>query len=351
MSTGKWALHFANHGHKSFLITRSRSPLIQEMANQPVGLCVVRGKDYLAPQASWQIRQFIKANSITAIYLHSLRDLWILRPALTCMPQVQVFGFARMFLRGINKKDFMHRFMYRRMERLLAHSHAQLEHLLKCLPIEAEKCQVIPNGVDLSKFQPGTASSDVRASLGVTDSNQKLIGLIGRLDRQKGQIELAEAARALRLRFPDARYVFVGGATRGEPSIREQLERIIQESKLGEVIQFTEFRKDVAAVMRALDILVMPSYEESFGNVLIEAMACKRVCLGTRAGGVPEIIEHHKTGVLVEPQNSQSLAEGIAYLLDHEEHAQKMIATAYEKVLRQYDIERVFAQVASFLGR
>jgi glycosyltransferase involved in cell wall biosynthesis len=203
---------------------------------------------------------------------------------------------------------------------------------------------IIPNGVDVTRFQPRPKREDIRHAWGV-DNEHYLFGLIGRLDRQKGSMEFVEAAAEVLRTFPNARFVMVGGNTLGE----EEFDRLILDRlralSLTGVVMLTDFRKDIPAVMNALDAFVMPSYEENFANVMLEALASGLPCIGTRSGGTPELLDHGQAGLLCTPQSALSLSESMAQLLSDPGLNVRLRVHARERALNEYDMSLIFRRI------
>lgn len=169
-----------------------------------------------------------------------------------------------------------------------------------------KKVVTVHNPVDLESFRPTAPDEKLRAAFGAAPGDV-LVGVVGRLVEFKGHRYLIEAADAIARECGagECRMKFV---IVGDGPLMEECRRRASESAAADGIVFTGHRDDVAAVMNALDIFVLPSVEEHFGRVVIEAMACEKPVVATRAGGVPEIIEDGVSGLLVEPCDSAALA-------------------------------------------
>lgn len=344
MSSVKMTRLFAQRGHLSFEICQPDSPIHRALTEQGLEARTVKAGTYLSPRATLAIRKWIRDEKVDALFLHSMKDIWLVTPALMGLPEVKLFGFARMFFKDVNKKDFGHTLMYKRLTKMIALSHIQAGHLARCLPVPPEKFIVIPNGVDVERFQPRPRRQDIRASWGVSDENI-LFGLIGRLDRQKGSFEFIEAAAQVLREEPRARFVLVGGNTIGEEEIDRAARELLKKLDLGSRVILTDFRKDIPDVMNALDVFVMPSYEENFGNVLLEALASGLPTIGTDSGGTPEILDRGETGLLCEPRSATSLARSMLQLIGSPTLREDLSQRAREKALREYDMEKVFDRI------
>jgi glycosyltransferase involved in cell wall biosynthesis len=347
MSSVKFTRLFHEAGHRSFEICLPDSPIAKALDEHGLQKRAVTARNYFSPKTTLAVRRWLKEEKVEAIFLHSLKDIWLVTPALMGMPNVKLFGFARMFFKDVNKKDFGHTRMYSRLNQMIALSHIQKEYLARCLPIPLEKFTVIPNGVDIDRFQPRARRDDIRAEWGVQPEH-KLFGLIGRLDRQKGSLEFVEAAAELLKTHPETRFVLVGGNTLGEGDFDKLILKRLEELNLKERVILTDFRKDIPAVMNALDIFVMPSYEENFGNVLLESLASGVPTIGTNSGGTPEILDRGRTGYLCEPKDPASLARAMKAMCDPRlahDFAQK----ARAKAMAEYDMRVVYKRVEDLI--
>jgi glycosyltransferase involved in cell wall biosynthesis len=142
-----------------------------------------------------------------------------------------------------------------------------------------------------------------------------VIGTVGQIHPLKGQAEFLEAARTVAERVPSAIFCVVGSAM--GPDVRyleHELRAKVLQWGLKDRFRFTGFRTDVARIIHALDILVTPSYSESFGRVVVEGMAAGRAVVASECGGIPEIIEDGVTGILVPVGDARALADAIVDL-------------------------------------
>jgi glycosyltransferase involved in cell wall biosynthesis len=140
--------------------------------------------------------------------------------------------------------------------------------------------------------------------------------MVGRVTHWKGQEVLAEAAGVVLQNHPDAHFVAVGGYFADEVHYLEKLKSLISRLGLNGRFHLADYRPNVTAVYRALDIFVLPSRKpEPFGRVTVEAMMQGRAVIATNHGGTCELIEEGVTGVLVPPSDSRALVNAIERLL------------------------------------
>lgn len=180
---------------------------------------------------------------------------------------------------------------------------------------QPERVITVRNGIAADR-RPGAGRS-LRRRLGIAPE-QLVVGTVGVLRPGKG-IDLALAAAAsLRPRFPGLRLLVVGDGP-------ERMELQRRARGLGDCVIFTGHRQDVMELLDAMDVLVHPSSFDAFPTVLLEAMAA-RVPIASRAvGGIPEIVEHPRTGLLVDPSAGVAeLAEALARLLGDSERRRRL---------------------------
>ncbi|HZT44238.1 MAG TPA: glycosyltransferase [Chthonomonadaceae bacterium] len=172
------------------------------------------------------------------------------------------------------------------------------------------------------------------------------IGLIGRISPWKGQHIFLQAAAQVRERVPEARFLIVGSALFGEEDYERQVRVLTADLGLEECVEFTGFRKDVAALIQTMDILVHASTTgEPFGKVVVEGMAAGKPVVATNGGGIPEIVEDGVTGLLVPMGDAESMAEAICRLLAHPETARAMGRQGHERARARFTIQHTTRQM------
>jgi glycosyltransferase involved in cell wall biosynthesis len=177
----------------------------------------------------------------------------------------------------------------------------------EALGYDRDKMLFIPNGYDLTDFQPGLDPNDeLRTSL-VSDLSIPLIGMVGRFDPQKDHANLLDALAILRNRGLVFQCVLVGSGLR---SSNPQIMRWITQRGLTDYVQLLGQRNDIPNIMNALDLHVLSSSAEGFPNVVAESMACGTPCVVTDVGDAAYIVGD--AGWVVQPLDAKALAEAIA---------------------------------------
>jgi glycosyltransferase involved in cell wall biosynthesis len=172
--------------------------------------------------------------------------------------------------------------------------------------------RLVYNGVDLHRYDHQEPCCTLGEEYGI-ESGAPIVGVIARLEPEKGHRTLLDAWPLVLRRAPDARLLVVG-----EGSLLTELAWQARELGIDRRVVFTGRRDDIPAVTAALDVAVLPSYREAQGMVVLEAMALSRPVVATNVGGIPEMLEDGVSGLLVPPHDPDALAAAIVrLLLDH----------------------------------
>jgi len=192
---------------------------------------------------------------------------------------------------------------------------------------------LIYNGVDLDRYAPQEPCSTLRDEYGMEPGSQT-VGVVARLEAEKGHPTLFEAWPQVLRAVPDAYLLVVG-----EGSQREVLERQARDLRIAHRVVFTGRRDDVPAVTAALDVAVLPSYREAQGLSVLEAMALSRPVVASRVGGIPEMIDDGISGLLVPPHDASALAAAITRLLVDHSYADLIAQRGHDTVHERFCVE------------
>ena len=197
----------------------------------------------------------------------------------------------------------------------------------------------IYNGVDLQRYDHTEPCCTLPLEFGM-EPGSKLVGVVARLEPEKGHPTLLEAWPAVLRAVPDAYLLVVG-----EGSEHEALERQARALRIAHRVVFTGRRDDVPAVTAALDVAVLPSYREAQGLTILEAMALARPVVASNVGGIPEMVEDGVTGLLVEPHDAEGLAAAIVRLLSDHSFADMLGRQSHDLVHEQFCLEQMIESV------
>jgi len=196
------------------------------------------------------------------------------------------------------------------------------------------KVRCIYNGVDLRRFSPRQPPSNFRAALGLPE-RARVVASVGRFVPYKGYAHLLKAARLVQEAMANAHWLLVG-----DGELREELEGECRTLGLEAQVHFVGWREDIPDLLAVSDLFVLPSLGEHFGRVLIEAMGMGRAVVATDAGGVPEIVIHGETGLLVPPGEPKALAEAVLALIEDPARAARLGAAGRRRAEREFSLAR-----------
>jgi glycosyltransferase involved in cell wall biosynthesis len=217
----------------------------------------------------------------------------------------------------IANNDQIYKRLARGNNRLVAVSHF-VGGMLKGRGIDQKYVVTVYNGTDFVDIGP-TDTAMVKSELGIPE-NRTLVGLIGKVCLDKGQIELVQAMPAVLKEHPNVHMVFVG---RIDAAFRPELNAEIESAGVSDRITLTGVRHDIPRMLDSLALCTLPSRMETFGVAAIEAMARSRAVVATRVGALPEVVKHKQTGLLVDLRPSE-IAEAVNYLLEQDDEREEM---------------------------
>lgn len=222
-------------------------------------------------------------------------------------------------------------------DRVIVCSQSMKNEICGHFNLPLDKVEVIPNAIDPTKYQTSVDRGSVRQRYGV-GYGEKLILCVGRLVPQKGIEYFIRAIPSIAKRYPEAKFIIVG-----EGWSRDILEAEAHASGHGKKIRFTGFAsdKEVIDLMTSADVLVVPSVYEPFGIVALEGMATGVPVVASQVGGLSEVIEHDRTGLLVYPRSPESIAWGIDRIVSDSDHAKWLTENAKDILHKDYSWEAV----------
>lgn len=217
------------------------------------------------------------------------------------------------------------------------------EHVARSLRRQG-RVRVIPNGVDLNRFDPAAGDRSARrAALGLGPEDRAL-GVVAQITPWKGQDDAIAMLAEVRRTHPRARLLLIGEAKFLSPDTRFdnrafQASLVDQTRRLGldDVVTFLGERTDVPALVHALDVVLVPSWEEPFGRSVIEGMAMERAVLATSVGGPCEVVEDGVTGLLAPPHDVKAWTRQIVRLLDDDDLRTRLGSAARASLAGRFD--------------
>lgn len=243
-------------------------------------------------------------------------------------------GFSRRLLSTID------RIIASLASHVLVDSRSQRDFLINEKILLTERSTVLHrgsvSGVDLHRFKQNPAArSDIRESLEILLSDTVFL-YIGRLNRDKGLLDLANAFCLIHQQYPDSILLVVGP---DEEGMQSEMMQIL--ASCADRVRFVGFADKPEDFMAASDVLCLPSYREGFGNVVIEAAAVGIPAVGSRIYGLIDAIEDEKTGLLFDVRNINSLASVMALMSANVALREKLGKQAKERAIRDFSSEKL----------
>ena len=203
---------------------------------------------------------------------------------------------------------------------------------------------VIPHGLDTKKFDPDRLTVSPRAGF-LHDKDVLTVGMVARIHPNKGQLEFLKAAAQLSRSHPSCRFLIVGDAAPGYEGYKHDILRFIADQGLERVVFITQAPAyEIPAVMSGIDLFAAPSHMEPFGLSILEAMAMQKAIVATRVGGIPELITHGETGLLVPPGDWQALSRMLEVFIDNPGQRSQLGHNARQWVKTHFSLEAMVAR-------
>ena len=259
-----------------------------------------------------KLASIIDREDIDVIHMHWGNDLALAALAKKMSGKKPALVYTRQMKITRHKNDFYHRFLYQQMDLMLTITKQLEDEAKEFIPGHDEQITTLYYGVNAPQhlLTPEERSAH-RTTLGF-DDDDFVIGLLGRLEKGKGQHLLIEALSLAGKDGIEARALIVGHEMK--PGYRDTLQQLAESMGVASSVVFMDFVNDPQRLMQLCDCIALTSFEETFGLVLPEAMRAGVAVIGSNKGGVPEIIDHETTGLLFESRNPVSLYRQIARL-------------------------------------
>ncbi|MGD2164525.1 MAG: glycosyltransferase family 4 protein [Anaerolineae bacterium] len=295
--------------------------------------------------ALMQLVRHFRQQNYDIVHTHGAKPGFLGRIAasLTRTPVVvhTVHGFHYWYgMTGFEKRFFiwLERLVAPLCDSLMSQNQEDMEFAVRRRICQPEKIHYLGNGIDIGRFRPEAvapeAVSVTRRDLGV-DSGETLVGMIGRLVRLKGYFEYVKAAQLLHHRGERVRFLAIGATQ--DKNTQISAPAMIARHGLQGIMQFLGMRDDIAQLMAAMDIVVLPSYAEGIPRVLMEAAAMGKPAVGTDVRGTREVIVDGETGYLVPVRDAPALADAISRLASNPTLRRQMGEVARRRAEERFD--------------
>jgi len=324
------------HGHQAWLICNPDSQVHSKASELGTRLVTMPLRSRVDLACSWRLWRFCRRNKIELLKTYSSKGHWLCLPLYLCGVPL---SRARCITDSIGTKGRAFVFKHG-CSQIVADASVIKRHLIEEHRVNPAKIEVIGSAVDLEKFKPPRDRMKFRREIGV-DDDTPLVGNVGMIRPDKGQLVLVEAARLVLEQRPDARFVIVGQGT-GILKRGINVRNAIDQAGLADKIIMAGYRWDTPDVYAACDMIVIASlHTEASPIVLREAFASGRPLIATKVGDIPEIVQHRHNGLLLEPGDSRALADAIMEFVYDPELASRCAANALRYATEHFSFDKM----------
>ena len=218
-----------------------------------------------------------------------------------------------------------------------------VEASLKSGGVKPERIHVLHSGIDLARVPASPNGAEFRRRHGIPP-DVPLLGTVANLFPRKGYDVMLRALSVLRRRRPEIHYLIVGT---GDPGYEQMLHELVRSLGLEESVHFAGFQDPVYPALAAMDVYVHPAIMEGFGIALLEAMAMVKPVVATTTGGIPDIVVHEETGLLVAPEDPEALASAIGVLLDDKSRWAALGQAGRKRVERLFTVDAMVSKLTA----
>ncbi|MBN1449046.1 MAG: glycosyltransferase family 4 protein [Bacteroidetes bacterium] len=315
-------------GHHCLVVGTENAPLLEKATEMQLPTWSLgRPPKYGALGAARKLAAVLTTHHISTLILNVTRDLNL--GVLTRMVSHRTLHLVHTqhMQFGGKKTDLLHRLQHAQLDAWIAPLPWLAEQTREYTTVPPERIHIIPFGIDLGMFDRMPEQAAVRTAINIPQS-AFVAGVVGRLDRGKGQEYLIRATARLRERARNVHALIVGEETRGEQQeYGRELQSLVEQLDIPDRVHFRGFLEHVEDAYAAMDCFALTSLSETYGMVTIEAMAAGLPVIATASAGTPELISDGKTGFLVPPRDPAALAEQIE-ALENDASLGKRIGTA-----------------------
>lgn len=293
-----------------------------------------------------KVAKIIDEYKIELIHLHWTRDIAVAvlaKKFSTCKPKIVQ---TRHMTMTRFKDDFYHRWLYKNVDMMLAVTNQVKEQVERFIPQDIRPLtQTLYIGADTPKNISQEEKEELKSRYALQEPFT--VGIVGRIEEPKGQHLVVDAVKKLRQEGLHVGAIIVGHAM--DESYLMQLNESVKADGLEEKIIFTGFTKEAQKLMQLCDCIVLATQKETFGLVLIEAMACGIAVIATNNGGPLEIVDDGKTGLLFEKEKSESLAQKIRALIENPQFKRAIADAGKEKADAMFESTKQFERLYEVL--
>ncbi|MDH5368485.1 MAG: glycosyltransferase family 4 protein [Gammaproteobacteria bacterium] len=341
----KVAKYLKENDYNYSVVTKEESFLSKTLTENKISNYNLQSVLHLLPLISAiKLAIYIQKNNIDILHIHWGKDLFFAVLAKIFSRRKIKLVYTKHMSLTRHKNDIYHRFLYGNVDAYLVITKALFNDALKYLPIKKEKVHLLYHGVPAANINKDVCYEYI-TKIGM-DKNTFKLAIFGRVEKGKGQHLVIKAVNNLIKKGLNIQLAIIGNIM--DEIYFKQLKADIENNNLANNIFTPGFHNKPTSIMPCFDAVVLATKCETFGLVLPEAMRAGVTVVGTNCGGVPEIIEHNKTGLLFEPENSEDLTNQLSKLVDDKEFCNRLAIAGKKDADERFSEEIHFEKLMGY---
>ncbi|MCK4649367.1 glycosyltransferase family 4 protein [bacterium] len=330
------AVEFKKRGYRVILAVQPESALGKHAKEAGIEVREIGMRNRVILKVFFQLFFLIIRERVDIVNTHSSKDSWIASFAAR-------LAFRPILLRTrhvtIPIPNHPFNIVYKMPHKIITCGGSIRKDMIEINRFPPEKIISIPTGTDINRFNPDQIKSNTREEFGI-NSNTPLIGSISIIRTEKGFPYFLEAAREILKVKPEARFLIVGHEPKGDT-----LAQAVKRQGLENAVIMPGLREDIPQILVSLDVFVLCSLREAFGQAIAQALAMERPVVATNVGGIPELVKDNETGLLVPPADSKALARAILELLEDREKAKRLGKNGRRLIEKKFSQETMIERI------
>ena len=353
-------LELKNAGCTVFGVCTRNSKIDQFLSEHNIRAIYLPSQSVVSPKSISVLRSTIRDNNVEVLHVHFHKDIW--NASLAVRDDEQKKLFLSIYMGVTKKNDFLHRYIYKRVDAIFTSSLVLNELLPELYPVSPDKIHFLPYGRYIDHYEHDEIKrTEVRAKYGIM-RDEILVGTMVRIDPGKGAMDFARSFSYIdpKLRS-NIKFLIVGEPTRkgrAKPNesqfeehceaYRRELEAYIAAEKLSDRILLAGFQNDLVGYLSAMDIFVFPSRDELYSLVVLDAMCMGLPVVAARAGGNLRQIDEGANGLLYDVADSKDLAAKLIQYVQHPSLRKRHGETARAFVEHRHSMTNTITQLLQF---
>jgi len=331
------AKELKRQGYPFFFVVQPKSPLYFKAREADLPVFPLRIRSEFDLLAIFRLALAMRRNRCLLAHFHDAHSFTVGSVAAS-LTKVPIRIISRRVDFPLRQNPVSKRKYRKNVDSIIAISEGVKEVLMKG-GIPEEVIEVIPSGIDFTPYDEASSSDYLRREFSFAPDDY-LVGIVTHLAEHKGHTYLIQATKILKEHTDKIKVIILGGGP-----LKFELDEQARELKIEDIVYFLGFREDIPQILSSLDLFVLSSYLEGMGSSFLEAMACRLPVVATRTVGIPEVVVHKKTGLLVSSRSPSYLAKAILKLYKDRNLGSRLGQRGYEVARQKFSAEAMAVKI------